>query len=322
MDDIYFEKDKIPKIDSEALRQLSNLKPWRSFLAIALDWMIIVSCIVLCEWISYWLYPVAFIIVGSRFHALDAMMHEATHYRLHPNKKINDFVGELAVWPLGLSVFFYRRVRHFSHHKSIGTVRDTHIYQSYEKHANRFTIPKPFTQLLATCLRIALQAPVELWLGQLYSTARFLPRFSRTRGILWIVFQLIMLSFIIMGSVFITPEIALVYGLFFILPLMWVAVFARYIRLLAEHFGIPGDQKNPVSGSETRTVLVPWIVRVIFWPHNLNYHVEHHWYPSVPFYNLPALHKVLIGSAQAKPHMHITRGVKNLVFELTKPQPI
>ncbi len=319
MDDTYFEKDKIPKINPDTLRFLSKLKPWRSFSAILLDWLIIICCIVLCEWISYWLYPIAFIIAGSRLHGLEAMMHEATHYRLHPNKKTNEFIGELSVWPLGLSVFLYRRLRHFAHHKSIGTERDTHIYQSYQKHADRFNIPKSFPKLLANCLSVAIQAPAEVWLNQLYTTAKLLPRFSRTLGIGWISFQFILVMFVVIGSIFITPKIGLIYVLFFVLPLMWVAVFARYLRLLTEHFGIPEDQKNSISGSETRTVLVPWILRVIFWPHNLNYHVEHHWYPSVPFYNLPALHKLLIATAHAEPHMHITRGVKNLMVELTQP---
>jgi fatty acid desaturase len=29
-------------------------------------------------------------------------------------------------------------------------------------------------------------------------------------------------------------------------------------------------------------------------PRNIHYHIEHHWYPSVPFYNLPALHAELM----------------------------
>lgn len=322
MDDIYFQEYKIPKIDPDTLKQLSKLKPWRSFLAIFLDWAIIVLCIVLCEAVSYWFYPIAFIIVGSRFHGLEAMMHEATHYRLHPNKKINEFIGELSVWPLGLSVFLYRKLRHFAHHKSIGTVRDSHIFQSYQKHTDRFDIPKPPAQFLASCATVAIRFPTEVWLDQLYSTAKLLPRFSKTLGMLWISFQLIAVTFVVTGSIFIDAKIALIYILFFILPLMWVAVFSRYVRLLAEHFGIPTGEKKAIRGSETRTVLVPWVIRAVFWPHNLNYHIEHHWYPSVPFYNLPALHKVLMQSPAARPHMHITYGVKNLIKEfMAKKSP-
>lgn len=319
MDDIHFDHDKIPKIDADILKELSRLKPWRSFLAIVLDWSIIILCILLCESMGYWFYPLAFIIVGSRFHGLEAMLHEATHYRLHPNKKINEFIGELMVWPLGLSLFLYRKLRHFAHHKHIGTVRDSHVFQSYQQQTTRFDIPKPLPQFLVSCLTVAIQFPAEVWIGQLYSTATLLPRFSKLRGILWIGFQLSMVAGVVAGTLILGPKVAWIYFLFFVLPLLWVALFSRYFRLLTEHFGIPVNSPHTVPGSETRTVLVSWPLRVIFWPHNLNYHVEHHWYPSVPFYNLPALHTLLMESPEARQRMHITQGVKNLMHELTTP---
>jgi fatty acid desaturase len=35
-----------------------------------------------------------------------------------------------------------------------------------------------------------------------------------------------------------------------------------------------------------------WVEWLIF-PHQVNYHIEHHLYASVPHYNLPALHREL-----------------------------
>jgi fatty acid desaturase len=319
MDDIWLDRNKIPKIDAKTLGQLSTLKPWRSFLAIFMDWSIIILCIILCERLGYWLYPLAFIIAGSRFHALEAMMHEATHYRLHPNKKINDIVGELAIWPLGDSLFLYRKLRHFAHHRNIGTRRDSHILQLYEKHSPRYTMPKTLPQLIASCLLVAVRFPAEVWIGQIYQTAKFLPLFSKRLGAAWIAFQIIIIICVVAGSALYGPIVARIYFLFFVLPLLWVAIFSRYLRLLTEHFGLPGEQSHSIQGGETRTVLVAWPIRIIFWPHNLNYHTEHHWYPSVPFYNLPALHAALIDSPPARQRMHITSGLNSLIHELTSP---
>ena len=316
MDDIYHNPDKIPKIDAETLRRLSTLKPWRSFLAMGLDWIIIVLCIVVCETFGYWFYPLAFVVVGSRFHGLEAMMHEATHYRLHPSKKINEFIGEISVWPLGLSLFVYRNLRHFAHHRNIGTSGDSHISQSYQKHAARFDIPKSFPKLLVSCLSVGIRFPAEVWLGQLYSTARLLPRISKRLGVLWFGFQLMIIATVVTGSIIYGPKVAAIYFLFFVLPLFWVALFSRYLRLLAEHFGIPAGPPDSIRGSETRTVIVSRPLQILFWPHNLNYHTEHHWYPSVPFYNLPALHAELKKSPHAQKSMHITRGLSNLMHEL------
>ena len=41
----------------------------------------------------------------------------------------------------------------------------------------------------------------------------------------------------------------------------------------------------------TRTVLMNPISRFIYW--NMNYHIEHHMYPKVPYYALPALHQLV-----------------------------
>jgi fatty acid desaturase len=317
MDDIYFETEKIPVIEPGTLRQLSKLQPWRSFSAIALDWLIIVLCVIVCEKVSYWFYPLTFVIVGTRFHGLEAMMHEATHFRLHSNKNINEFIGELSVWPMGLSVFLYRYVRHFSHHRNIGTSKDTHIFQLYRKHADRFDAPLSLIQLLKNCMIVALEFPRDVWLGQIYASVKLLPKLSKKHATLWIGFQLAILLFIIAASIDWGLKVLWIYLLFFVLPFAWVAVFSRYLRLLTEHFGIPSTEQSAVAGANTRTVLVSWPIRIMLWPHNLNYHVEHHWYPSVPFYNLPALHKLLYAVPQIRHRMHLTVGLKCLVGELT-----
>ena len=276
------------------------------------------ACIALCESISYWLYPLAFIIVGTRQHGLEAMMHEATHYRLHPNRKVNDFIGELSVWPLGLSVYLYRNLRHFRHHKFIGTLKDPHISQSYKRNKDRYLIPATSAQLVKNCVVAALMFPVEVWLGPMYVTGKLLRMLSKQKAWLWIGFQLGMASFIVAGTLVWGWIVVKVYVLYFVLPQMWVAVFSRYLRLLAEHFGIPGGTETAVAGASTRTVLVCWPLRVMLWPHNLNYHLEHHWYPSVPFYNLPGLHKMLYRLPHVRKRMHVTKGLRALWEELTR----
>jgi fatty acid desaturase len=313
--DIFFEQESIPKIEPEALKRLSKLKPWRSCLAISADWLAIILCIALCQYVSYWCYPVAFIVAGTRYHGLEAMMHEAAHYRLHSNKKINEFIGELSAWPMGFSLFIYRHIRHFSHHRNIGTAKDAHVFQIYERYPDRFNTPLTPWQLVKNCVATSLQFPREMWLGQIYRNARLLPALSKGRAGLWIGFQSVMFLSIVAGSVVWGLNVAWIYLLFFVLPFVWVAV-SGYLRLLAEHFGIRGEH-GVVVGGNVRTVLVSWPIRVMLWPHNLNYHLEHHWYPSVPFYNLPALHELLYGSPQIRKRMHVTRGLKNLFRELT-----
>jgi fatty acid desaturase len=41
----------------------------------------------------------------------------------------------------------------------------------------------------------------------------------------------------------------------------------------------------------TRSMTNGWLGRVLYW--NMNYHIEHHVYPSVPFHALPALNAAI-----------------------------
>ena len=43
----------------------------------------------------------------------------------------------------------------------------------------------------------------------------------------------------------------------------------------------------------TRTVKMCWFNRFLYW--NMNYHVEHHMFPMVPFHRLPELHEQIKG---------------------------
>jgi len=57
----------------------------------------------------------------------------------------------------------------------------------------------------------------------------------------------------------------------------------------AQHCGRPAATQDFRENS--RTVLLPAWLSFFYW--NMNYHIEHHMYPGVPCYRLPALRTVL-----------------------------
>jgi fatty acid desaturase len=56
-----------------------------------------------------------------------------------------------------------------------------------------------------------------------------------------------------------------------------------------QHFGMNSDV--PDFRLNTRTFTCSWLPAFLYW--NMQYHVEHHMYPAVPFFNLPKLHKLI-----------------------------
>lgn len=75
-----------------------------------------------------------------------------------------------------------------------------------------------------------------------------------------------------------------------IIPYCTWHIMIQYVRLICEHSGIP-------SGIPpyhlTRTTVPSLWERILIIPRNIGYHYEHHWYSSVPFYNLPKLRTAL-----------------------------
>ena len=54
-------------------------------------------------------------------------------------------------------------------------------------------------------------------------------------------------------------------------------------------------------------------------PRNIGYHIEHHWYPSVPFYRLPELHRLLMARNGFRAHAVVRRSVVISLGERIKP---
>jgi fatty acid desaturase len=78
------------------------------------------------------------------------------------------------------------------------------------------------------------------------------------------------------------------YLILWILPLVTVVQAILRLRAIAEH-GATADFSSPLTAA--RTNLAPAWLRWILFPHNVGYHIEHHFYASVPMYNLPELHR-------------------------------
>lgn len=65
-----------------------------------------------------------------------------------------------------------------------------------------------------------------------------------------------------------------------------------------QHFGLSPDV--PDHRLCCRTYTCSWLPAFLYW--NMQYHVEHHMFPAVPFYNLPRLRKAIEHDLPRAPH--------------------
>src|SRR5690606_36465742 len=77
-----------------------------------------------------------------------------------------------------------------------------------------------------------------------------------------------------------------------ILPALFVGLPSLYglglvlLTGVLQHVGLPEDVLDLRLNS--RTVYMNPLLRFLYW--NLNYHLDHHMFPGVPYHALPALH--------------------------------
>lgn len=248
---------------------------------------------------GHWaLYPLLWFWLGTRFYALYSLLHDAVHHLLLPDKRWNDRLARLFLaWPLFLSLGRMREA-HFAHHRHLKTELDPeHAHLRYVE----FRYPKRPAELLFVFLGDLsginfIRYRVPKWLrlaGSLGKTVRHMDRETGQR-----------LVFMATGAVGLTVlggwEIFLLCG---VLPYATVYQALNRLRLSTEHIHV-----SEARVFQTRSVKAVWIERVLLSPHNLGFHTEHHLYPGVPFYRLPALHQKLMEEPLYRTHVQLDPG--------------
>jgi fatty acid desaturase len=127
----------------------------------------------------------------------------------------------------------------------------------------------------------ALNTQTNVALRPLDDTSRKLKDEARSDRNVVIAFHVAALAF------FAATGYLVQYLVLWVLPLVTVVQAILRLRAIAEH-GATTDFSSPLTAA--RTNLAPAWAQWLFFPHHVNYHIEHHLYASVPHYNLPALH--------------------------------
>lgn len=302
-EDVYI-KELPTRLDNSTIVDLSALTQSKSLLQVVLQWTYVLISILTYNfaitetrnpWVYVPIYLLTVVCIGSRQHAMGILLHEAVHYRICNNKTINNFIGEwLLAWPLSSSLYGYRQ-QHFAHHRSVGDANDPDFarVQNVEKYA----FPKTKSQILVILGKYAFgyysfydgrEAMQQLVVG--------IPMGLQLK-------RLAAYAALISASIYWNFWLGLI--LFWLIPSMTMLLLVMYIRLIAEHGVLP---KGHSVFARSRHVDPAFWEKILIAPLGVNYHLDHHLYPAVPFYKLPKLHEILLRDAAYANGAHITKG--------------
>jgi fatty acid desaturase len=239
-------------------------------------------------------YAAAVVIIASRQHALMVLTHEGVHKRLSRTLWVNDGLARfVASVPVFISLAKWRFI-HLYHHQYTHAADDPDraIYARYPLASRKF-----FRLLLRDLCGLNVLSTLKYFIDIPLVTAKFNRRFlgeernaqyrqiadMRQFALFWLV--------VLGGGIFVgRMSFVSLFGCYWLVPYCTLTQVFFRIRGAIEHGNVP-DPHNPYR--QTRTYLINPILAFFFSPKQVNYHLEHHLYPSVPFYNLPRLHQVL-----------------------------
>jgi fatty acid desaturase len=287
----------IPRLVSKAeLKALSKIDSTRFTAAVLIEVATVVAAIAVSEYFhNPVVYVLAVIVIGTRINAFGALMHDAAHYRAYTNRLTNDIVGELLALPTTTSMAGYRNT-HFAHHRALNGENDP----DWNRDSGReeFSFPVPPKVLAGRVLRYLVGLKILASVGGYHSNDQ-----TRDIPVLLARLRLAFFALLLIGSV-ISFSFGKLIVLYWLVPLVTAFLAVRYLRSVAEHYAVEHED----TLNETRTVLAPAWERWLVAPWGLNYHLEHHLYPSVPCFRLHELHALLMTREPFPELAHITHG--------------
>ena len=269
---------------AEAWAPLVARSSWKGLALVAHAWAVIAaSTAVAIVWPVT--IPLAVMIIGARQLGLAILQHDAAHGALHPNLKVNDWVGE---WLCSGDVARYRAY-HLQHHKFAQQAEDPDLVLSAPFPISRDSLHR----------KVVRDLTGQTWFKERFGrlTARLKGRAAgqpvwpiladeATRQRRWLFINgLAIAGFTAAGypwawfTLWLAPRAT------------WYQLITR-MRNIAEHALIAKDEPDPLR--HARTTQANLVERALIAPYYVNYHCEHHMFMHVPCWNLPRVRRLLV----------------------------
>lgn len=267
-----------PKVSAELLTELHclaghhyRLPTFVMFYAVAASTAFLLAKAIATPWCYVACLPL-YLLAAASLHGISLFTHEGVHGVLSTHLQWNRILSILCALPV-LQNFSAYKVLHLKHHQHLGIEGDPDHYKNYTQW-NGLVFAMHWGRLLIGYPVYIVAIPI---LGFRQGNA-----VERLRIAIEVVLLGLMVITVLLSPV---PTAFLIHG--WLLPMLLINTMVN-IRGMSQHTLL--DRESDLIRS-TRTIVTNPVTR--FFMCNENYHLEHHLYPAVPWYNLPRLHQEL-----------------------------
>ena len=288
-------------ISLEALRGAHQMRDGRSVLDVVVTLASFVAVPMVFGLYPRW-WTLAILALGAirNFNCAAQLVHESDHGTLFRDPRLNRAFGNLFAYLLGYTRSGHRAA-HMDHHLYLNTDRDPDIIFSQPEAAASAVLKGLLGDLffVSAIKRLLQYSQSDRATYSVSPWRRLTPRyFLRMAGS--------------MVPVAVTQAILLVvftavggrwaYLLLHVLPIMTLYPLQIRVRSIAEHgFEAGYHPTSPQEAWMTRTSRLNLLERLVVAPFGQYLHYEHHVFPSIPNYNLPGVHRLLVAAGIPMP---------------------
>ena len=268
-------------VDADVLRALHQIRPLRHAWVVLRQLVVLAAAVfVILRWGDHaYAWVPATVVIGFVVFDFSVLLHEVVHELVVSKRRswIHTVLGHCYAIPSGLSYAQFRRW-HLDHHDNLGT--------SDEDPKRHYLTPKivkrSYKALYLTIALFPIYFRAARRAGAAYEPA-LRRRIARERGLATLLH--LTLAAVLVWTLGWPLALKL-----HLLPVFVVFPVAFTLNRLGQHYDV--DPDDPAHwGTLMRPSPLLWD-RIYLWS---NYHIEHHYFPRVPFYNLPRLHRALRG---------------------------
>jgi fatty acid desaturase len=265
-------------IPHDVLKELHRKRPARHLAIAARQFLILIAASAAAwNFPQPWIWIPAAVISGWTVFNFTVLLHEALHHAVFngPHPRGDRFLSLLYAIPSGISASQFTRW-HLTHHAELGDAE-----ADPKRHYLSPKINKPWYKLLYFTPALF---PIYFRAARRESSTYPEPlqrAIARERK-LSMLFHLSALALIWYGFGFYAALRASIIPVFFIFPIAFT------LNRLGQHYDI-----DPADPAKWGTLMRGhWFWDFVYL--NSNYHLEHHYFPGVPFYRLPEVQRALL----------------------------
>jgi len=264
-------------IPHSELKRLHERRAWRHFLVLFRQLALLgTASTLLASRTEPWIWVPLALLQGFTLFNFTVLLHEAIHETVVRSNRpwITRTLGILYAFPSGISHLQFSRW-HLDHHDNLGSsTDDPKRFHLSPKRNSRWTKALYFTPALFFFYFRAARREAATYPPGLRR------RIQRERNLT------------ILGHLGILAGLGVALGVpamlrIYLVPYLFVFPVAFALNRVGQHYCI--DPSNPACWS-TLVKSSPFWNFAFLWS---NFHLEHHYFPRVPFYNLPRLHRLL-----------------------------